>query len=124
MRNAVEHIHGNEGLVIFGEDIGQLVHGGRVVGTDSQGFAVGPGAFLEFLVQAVDIAQVHKEVDFVGMGRIAFADYRHGAVEIFERDVRLGKLVHDADVALVELIGFFDGPQRADPVAGFTVGFA
>ena len=124
MRDVVEHVHGNERLVVFGKDVGQFVHGGGIVGADAQRFAVGTGALFVFFVQAVNVAQVNEEVDFVRMGGIAFADYGDRTVVVVERDVRFGKLVDDADVALVELIGFFDGSKGADPVAGFTVGFA
>jgi hypothetical protein len=53
------------------------------------------------------------------MSRIALADDRYSAVKIVQRDVRLGKLVDNADVVFVELVSLFNGAERADRVAGF-----
>ncbi len=124
LRQVVEHVHRDKRLIVFGKDIGQLVHGRCVVGANAQRLAVGGGAFFVSLVQAVHVAQVNKEVDFFGMRGIAFADNGYGAVKIVERDVRFRKLVDDANVFLVEPVGFLDGAECADRVAHFTVGFA
>ena len=55
---------------------------------------------------------------------VAFADDGYSPLKIVQRDVRFRKLVDDADVFLVELVGLLDGTERADRVAGLAVGFA
>ena len=101
LREVIEHIHRDKGFVVFGKNVGELVHGRRIIRAHTQRFAVGGGTFFVLFVQAVNITQVNQEVDFFGVGGIAFANHGNSAFKIVERDVRFGKLVHNANVFFV-----------------------